>query len=150
MFQGRSTGFLLLGGTNEKAMLKSSIIPVHCSITPRRLTFFFPIGFVLSRHFTWENKQLLLWEENVNCFQAAAYFFICIYHAVSAVTTWRPDPVKMPERAYTKTDIWFIKTYPWPWGYNVFNAQLNWAWNLSCSKMLKKCWYFNILSRIYI
>ena len=37
MFQWCSTGFLLIGGTNEKALLKSSII--QCSITRHRLTF---------------------------------------------------------------------------------------------------------------
>ena len=38
----------------------------------RRLTKF----FVISRHFQWADKQLLLWEENVNCFKLLPIFYL--------------------------------------------------------------------------
>ena len=75
MFRVCSTGFLLVGGTNEKALLKSSII--QCSKTPRRLTFFFPHLVMLSRGISRERISNYLFEKKTSTvFLAATYLYL--------------------------------------------------------------------------
>ena len=79
MFQGCSTGFLLVDGTNEKALLKSSII--QCSITPRRLTFFFPQLVLFSRGISRERISNYFFEKKTSTvFKLQPIFHLHLLH----------------------------------------------------------------------
>ena len=78
MFQGCSTGFLLVDGKKEKAQLKSSII--QCSITPRRLTFLFPRLVLFSRSISRERISNFFFEKKTSTVLSCNIFYLHILH----------------------------------------------------------------------